>query len=236
MLSDENKEVIREQEMFRKKIRDEPSPLKTISTKERAWEVLNSNFGIWLLSAVLLSGLGSLYTRHQADVDAARKNAEFEQTESRRLNELRERLRLEISFRLSTALSHLNEIDKAQNLSAIEGQRRYIQAALAPLAFPASDLKYLPNDSIAPLFPEFKAYSGIALIAELRRHESDAQKELLKKVITKTSGLISEVYGEKSIGAHTAREVGALLLNKMRDPAWNNGFPFTDCPDQNPFC
>lgn len=229
MLSDDEKAVLREQEVFRKAIRDELSPPKPKSPKERAWEVLNSNFGMWLLSAVLLSGLGTLYTRHQTEVDEARKSAESERAESRRLSELRDRLRLDISFRLSTALSRLNEIDKTQNRIALQDQKKSIQRALAPLALPASD-------SAPPLFPEFKAFSGIALVAELRRHVPDGEKQLLKKILAGTSGLVAETYSEQPTEARTAREVGALLLNNMRDPAWDNGFPFTDCPDQNPFC
>lgn len=229
MLSDNERAVILEQEIFRKAIREELSPPEPKSKKERAWEILNSNFGMWLLSAVLISGLGTLYTRHQTTIDEARRSAEAERAESRRLSELRDRLRLEISFRLSSALSRLNEIDKTQNRSAVEDRRKSIQRALAPLAFPASD-------SAPPLFPEFKAFSGIALIAELRRHVPDGEKRVLKKILANTAGSVAEAYSEQAIGERTASEVGALLLKRMRDPAWDNGFPFTDCPDQNPFC
>lgn len=229
MLSDNEKSVLREQEVFRKEIRDELSPPKQNSARGRAWEVLNSNFGMWLLSAVLLSGLGTLYTRYQTGVDEARKNAEAERVESNRVSELRDRLKLEISFRLSTALSRLNKIDKMQQRAAQEDQKKYIQRALAPLALPTSD-------SEPPLFPEFKAFSGIALVAELRRHVPDGEKLLLKKILAGASILTAETYSEQPAEERTAREVGAQLLKTMRYPEWDNNFPFTDCPDQKPFC
>ena len=178
---------------------------------------------------MLLSGLGTLYTRHQTSVDEARKKADTERAESGRLSELRDRLRLEISFRLSTALTRLNEIDKTQNRTALEEQKKSIKRALAPMALPASD-------SAPPLFPEFNAFSGMALVAELRRHVPDGEKQLLKKILAGTSGLLAETYTEQPTESRTAREVGAKLLMRMRDPAWDNGFPYTDCPDQDPFC
>ena len=104
-----------------------------------------------------------------------------------------------------------------------------MERALAPLALPASD-------ALPPLFPEFKSFSGLALIAELRRHAGAGEKQMLKDTLAGTSGLIYETFGESAKVARPARVVAGLLLQKMRSPKWDNGFPFTDCTEQNPFC
>lgn len=227
MLTEAEKEKIRELEDFRKEVRDLLSPATPKTTKTRIWEALNSNFGIWLLSAVLVSGLGTLYARHQTQADAEQKKREGEAAEARRIGELRDRLKLEISFRLSSALSRLDELDRLKDKRT--ATTNDIQRALAPLALPASD-------SSPPLFPEYKSYSGLALIAELRRHSEEGEKQILKTILAKTSGLLNESYGETASSKRTARETAINLLHQMRNPAWDNGFPFTDCPDDNPFC
>lgn len=234
VLTDEEKTRIRQEEMFRNDIRKELLPLPDPAAKKKKWRetlwaAANSNFGIWLLSAVLVSGLGKLYTDWQTSVQENTKRREVEQAEMLRKKELYDRLTLEISFRLSSTMSRL------QGASARYGERtdleshRAIIEALEPLVRPASNVT-------PPLFPEFNSYSGLALIAELRRHAAAGEQELLKEILAKTSGLMYEVIGEASRQNRSAKAVASRLLERMRYSRWDNGFPYTDCSNDKPFC
>lgn len=232
-ISEEDKARIRSEEFFRSELRKELVPPPTAaarrSTRETVWTFLNSSFGLWFLSAVLVSGLGALYTNHQNRLQDETKQREAAATEAERQKELYERLTLEISFRLSAALSRLNEADKRLGDSVKADSEGAIRRALAPLALPASD-------TLPPLFPEFTSYSGLALIAELRRHAEEGERERLKEILAGTSGLIYETFGDGDTAAQTPRAVASLLLKRMRYSKWDNGFPYTDCSDEAPFC
>jgi hypothetical protein len=235
VLTQTDKQRIQEEERFRSAIRKELSlssdPL--INKKkwyESAWAAVNSNFGIWFLSAVLLTGVGKVYTDHQNSVQEQAKKREGEQAEEWRTKEISDRLTLEISFRFSNVMSRLHATSIRFGETLDEKSQAAIVEALEPLVRPATD-------AVPPLFPEFKSYSGLALVAELRRHVvGPATKENLKDTLAKTSGLMYEVIGESNHKHRSARAVAGLLLERMRNPRWNNGFPYTDCSIETPFC
>ena len=74
MLTDEDKEKIRTEEIFRDEVCNE---LANNSKKLDVWEFLNSNFGLWILSSLLLTSLTWLYNewqikQHEVDANAER--------------------------------------------------------------------------------------------------------------------------------------------------------------------
>lgn len=69
-LSDEEKERIRLEETYRYEIRKSLEDSKP--KKSRIFEILNSPFVIWVLSAIMLSGLTSMYARYAAKAEASK--------------------------------------------------------------------------------------------------------------------------------------------------------------------
>lgn len=60
------------------------------------WQFINSNFGLWFLTALLITGAGSLFTWHQ-NLKA----------NDRRRTDLVEKLDLEIGYRYFEVMNHL---------------------------------------------------------------------------------------------------------------------------------
>jgi hypothetical protein len=62
MLNKDQMELIREEEVFREEVRkDIEKKRSSVSRRGKLWSFLNSSFGIWLLSSVVLGSLGFLY-------------------------------------------------------------------------------------------------------------------------------------------------------------------------------
>ncbi len=70
MLTDNQKKLIREEEIFRREVRAELEKRGAVTSRTGSlWGFVNSSFGLWLLSSVMLGSLGFLYgyvqdTRH----------------------------------------------------------------------------------------------------------------------------------------------------------------------------
>src|SRR5579883_2392325 len=94
MLNDTEKERIRLEEFYRNEIRESISASKG----SPLWTFLNSTFGVWLLSALFVSGIGAAYTKYQE------KSAD-----RRRTQEATERLDLELGYRFSQIQVHLSQ-------------------------------------------------------------------------------------------------------------------------------
>lgn len=230
-LSDTEKARISAEERWRLEIRTQLTEEagKKRRFVQKASDFLNSAFGIWLLSAVCVSAAGSWYTQSQnAAIEAARKR-DTERGEQLREKELHDRLALEISFRFSSTMARLRGVWARFGEDVGAQSQAAIGVALEPMVRPA-------GDAWPPLFPEFRSYSGLALIAEMRRHAAPGEQERLREVLARTSGLLYEAAGESCLLPRSARAVARLLLEHMSYARWNNGFPFTDCPPDTPFC
>lgn len=90
-MSDKTIELTIEDEILREKVRAELA--RGSGSKRPLWKFVNSSFGIWLLSSVMLSGLAFAYTEYQQQQAALR----FEEN---RIISLRE----EIAYRLDQDL------------------------------------------------------------------------------------------------------------------------------------
>lgn len=224
---------IRHEEVLRAEIRKELAPPPPQSSedgwRQKVWKFLNSTFGIWLLSTVIVAGVVSIYDNQQTayrEKEALRKQGE---ADSRRTREIYERVALEISFRFSSTMAKLKAVSRKYGQRLDAESQRAISEAFDPLHRPAAE-------GNPPLYPEYKSYSGLALIAELRRHAGIAERETLTEILAKTSGFIEETVGDKSRPDQPATVVASGLLQRMRYSRWNNGFPYTKCPDKDPFC
>ncbi|HYX72818.1 MAG TPA: hypothetical protein VE732_08605, partial [Nitrososphaera sp.] len=76
MLTEDEKEKIKLEEEYRFEVRNQ---LQTANQKESSnlWSFLNSSFGLWLLSAIFITGAGFLYTNYQNSRAESLKNEEI---------------------------------------------------------------------------------------------------------------------------------------------------------------
>lgn len=80
MLTADEKDRIQAEELFRLEIRRDLEATKPSPTgMQRLWSWLNSSFGLWLLSSVVLAGLTTAYTHYRNQRDQELKSAEARQ-------------------------------------------------------------------------------------------------------------------------------------------------------------
>ena len=244
---------IGQEEALRAEIRDvlDTKAPKPKTPWAKFWVGLNSTFGIWLLTAVFVTGLGSLVShwyeearekqeKHEKElVEKAKKEearlaeeARKRETDAlleRQRKETYERISLEIGHRFSDALSGLEDVSRRFGKRKGRNVHRAIVRALRPLTRPASSEQ-------PPLFKDYEAFSGLALIVELRRHAGRAEADRLKEILGRTSNFLHEVTSEGSGRNFAARAAATDLIRAMHHSEWQHGFAFTDCTPDNPFC
>lgn len=213
---------------IRKKIElEHASPKKT----NNYWEFLNSSFGLWLLSAIFISGLGTLLSNHHNAVQKHQQEEEADRAESKNKLERIDRISMEISYRLSTSMIKLKAASKSIKDKTKENAFKLKLNALTPLSRPATD-------ELPPLFPEFKNYSGLALIAELRTITEPGERKVLKDKLTALSALLYTTGSSNMQNPQAIESLAGDLINitQFKNTRWNNGFYFNDCTKDKPFC
>jgi hypothetical protein len=231
ILTPDEKARIKQEEFLRAEIRKEltPAPTTEKGWRQKIWKFLNSTFGIWLFSTVIVAGVVHLYDKQETAYRERETQRKEQEAESRRTRELYERVAIEISFRFSSTMAKLKAVSKKYGERLDAESQAAISEAFDPLLKPA--VKGNP-----PLYPEYEYYSGLALIAELRRHAGPAERLTLTEILANTSGFIGETVGDKSLADKPAAAVALELLRRMRYAPWNVGFPYTACPDTKTFC
>jgi hypothetical protein len=97
MLTEEERTRIRAEEIFRLEVRGELEASKPRSSRrQRLGSWVNSSFGLWVLSSVVLTGLTTAFTYYQSW-----------RSDRMRKEEIEQRLDIEISNRMSSALARL---------------------------------------------------------------------------------------------------------------------------------
>lgn len=97
MLTEEEKARIRAEEVFRLEVREGLAAAKPQApSRQSLWSLVNSAFGLWLLSSVLLTGLTTAYTGYRNQREQQLKKEETEN-----------RLNTEINGRMFEALKGL---------------------------------------------------------------------------------------------------------------------------------
>src|ERR1041385_2688067 len=194
---------IRLEETYRAEIR---SALGSAQTgRSRTWTFLNSNLGLWLLSAVFITGFGALYNSWQHDRDIERTRQE-RQTENLRITRDREardlqarrsaidRLDREISYRMSRTLYVLALLETrdtrytlwqtSQHGSAYDSSKarqKLLTESLLSLTAPA-------GPQSPPLYADYTTYTLAALITELRHDITQpAEQKQLDRVLAELS-------------------------------------------------
>ncbi len=120
---------------------------------EKVWAVLNSNFGLWVLSSVVLAWITKAYSAREAHKAEALKKAE-----------LAERLDTEIAYRLAMSLdgTRINQARLATSPTTPQG--------IYQVAYNYLENYYLqcPEKRDFSFYPEFRERTFRLLILELR--------------------------------------------------------------------
>ena len=237
--TDEDKSRIRLEEQFRLEIRRQfeegsrhPSQL---------WTFLNSTFGLWLMSAILVTWAGTIYTQSQNKRAEVEKRQEAEKAEAQRNKELVERLDLEIAYRFSQFQIHLDSL--VTHPSGVAGTPKGKTLTLRQPYFPfrpgkgekdvreAIDSLSQPAQRNYPaLYQEFSNLSTLALMAELRRHVPSPERGQLDQVIADLSGVYIFLDVRKA-RTNDVYAVGNAIFDGLLLPRWKEGrFYYSDCP------
>lgn len=227
MLSEPEKDMIRLEELYRIEIRKQLE--EKSQKKSRVWMFLNSSLGLWLLSAIVITWAGTLYTQSQnRQADTLRKQ-EVEREALSKNSELIDRLDLEIGYRFSQfqiQLANLVDTDDYDRrpLPFRPGLgEKEVKEAIDSLSQP-------PKGTLPPLYGEFSNMSTLALIAELRRHVPSTEKEELDQVIADLSG-INILLGVKKAQLSDLYGIATIVFTDLTLERWKKGhFYFSDCP------
>jgi hypothetical protein len=155
MLLEEEKNRIRAEEIFRYEVRREIEARRPKdSRRKRLWSLVNSTFGVWLLSSVVLGGLTFAYTIYQQ-----------QSAEKMRMAQAERRLKQEISGRVANGLDTMR-----QNSKRIErGEQGRTMEAVYNEAISFLDNR-VTSDSYTydfSTYPEYKERKFQSLMVEL---------------------------------------------------------------------
>ncbi len=156
MLTESDKEKIRLEEQYRLEIRNQlqVSTAKQ-SVRSKLWALLNSSFILWLLSAIVITGAGALYTNYQNSRSEKLKN-----------EDLVNKLDWEIGYRYSQILIRLYDLTDKKPQGPALAKDRNVEDVRKVLEL----LNQQPSVTFASLYLEFSNVGLPALISEQERH------------------------------------------------------------------
>jgi len=196
MLSETEREHFRLEESYRHEVRSQLSPPKGPLTT-----FLNSSFGLWLLSALFITGAGGLFAKWQE-----------QQAGAARRRETVERLDYEIGYRFSQAQVQLYA---ATRLPAAADREAEVRRIVRILERP-------PGLEPQHLYPEYSAFSLPALVGELHRHVPEKQqRDKLDQVVTHLTGLDVFFEVQKASLAEPTAVAGAII-EQLVLPRWKD--------------
>ena len=226
-LLQEEKDRIVLEEQFRALVKAELDSQKPRNSMT-AWEFLNSSLGLLLLSSVVISGIGSKFTRLKNEHERTLAQEVKDLEQQKRV----ERINDEIGYRSSVLLVFLDVASEDPTVSVPQGKlaeghdEAEIKEALGRFITGRSP-------SVPTLYAEFGNSSVLQLATELRRSEPRDKVTPLGKVIAAMSAvdlLPQATYSNPLQVASTIQEE----LDQY--PAWRQGdFFFTDCNPKVPF-
>lgn len=236
MLDDHERARIRLEEQYRAEIR---ASLGT-GRSNRIWTFLNSSFGLWLMSALFLSVLGSVYNRYADERQRLRISAETKLQSEREMRDARaardekrrdeiQKLDTEISYSYSQVLLRLDMVMRHPSTRWPKSPESVVRA-FALLSLP-------PRDEYPPLNPEFAAHALPTLLLELQRRvdtKNDRdQIQVVLRLLSTNMGLSAPPEDVDTLAMRAA----AIVQKDLMLPRWKDGrFPYTDCTSEEPLC
>jgi hypothetical protein len=229
-LDEPTKNRIWTEERFSAEVRKQ---LDEQSSKEKPgkWlKFLNSSFGLWILSAIFVSGAGSLYTQWHTTHQEKVKAEERRHAEEQRLYDLHERMKLEIAHRLSQTLIRLSAVADRANPERLRKGRTESDVETILEDFATGSGKRL-----APLYGDLANQTTLAMVVEVSASSRSDQSAVLKRAVEDLSGLSELMDVEKAPLSNPLRVAGTLqkCLDALK---FTSGFYFLDCLAENPFC
>lgn len=224
------KNQIRLEEWYRVEIRDQIQQKVTEkhTRSSRLLAFLNSSFGLWVLSAIFVTGAGSAYTQWRNAHDERQKNEAQLRVNADNINELKARLRLEIGHRVSETLVLLWNLSDRTNPGRLGTGHNIIEVRSVLVSFQNGSAQKL-----ASLYPEFANQNTLGLLTQLRQLDHQ-DKQKLDRVVADLSGLDVLLDVEKASLSNPAG-VASIILKRFSSILWGN-FYFLDCAPQMPFC
>jgi len=229
MLTDNEREKIRLEEEYRLEVRNQlqeaNQKTQEASQKESsklrlflsgAWSFLNSSFGLWVLSAICITGASVAYTNYQNSRAERLKNEEAIQ-----------KLDLELSYRYSQVLIQLyNLLDWDNGKLVLKRHGPDDVRKVLDL------LEQQPKADPPSIYPEFSKMGIPALIVELKRHiQREEEHRELDIVLGAVTGGIFE-----DADLSNLQQVAGRILEKLVLPRWKKShFYFINCPASDPF-
>jgi hypothetical protein len=224
--------------------------------------ILNTSLGIWLLSAVFLSGFSAFYRdwKAAADKEDARAQSILD-------------LHMEISYRLSRAMSSASRIFRIQELlyevdtvdsyskpvrasatlnPGVVGStpywRRYevsnkeeLQRQLDDAEHPSVWLTRPASVGFQPLNEKFEKFTLQGLLVELHRnYEGDEeQQKIIEELLQKLSDpMLDQFLTGESKDAWAVCLFARITLAELTESRWSVGSPYwnLNCDPDYPFC
>ncbi len=147
--------------------------------KVALWQFLNSNFGLWLCSAVFITGSGTALTMYQDNKATAEKPVEAI-----------EKLDLKIAYRYFHVMNQLWHWFNKDTESIKLSPAHNVSEVQAVMGF----LTERQPQHLVPLYAEYASFSLPTLHAELRRHLSGERQATVDEVLAQLAGGIAEGY------------------------------------------
>jgi hypothetical protein len=221
------------EEQYRHEIREKLSEPKSDG---RLKKFLNSSFGLWLLSAIFVSGAGTLYQHWQKQSDEEKVVLQKKLDESAVNREAISRLDVEISYRISTALLELSSVEERVKMLGAEKTDNERKLMLAQTTFGV--LRSLGTKERAArdgLYPEYSNYTLPTSFAELRRRLPESERAEVESSLASFAALSNSMQFKKE-GA-PPYQVGESLFSKVILKRWQGtAFHHVDCNASSPFC
>lgn len=222
MLTDLEKQKIQLEEAYRFEVS------KALIQKEKKpfWSkigtFLNSALGLWLLSAIFVSGGVKLYEDYKS-----------KQTELIKQEETLTKLDNEIGYRFSRFLVRLFELTD-KNPDSVSLSKKYNLSDVKKIALSLNESK---NSYADFLYSEYSNYSLITLLSEEKRilGKLKQSSEDIDQVISHITGL--EVFYEvQKVNFKDIQGLAIVVEKNLLLPRWtNNKFYFLDGNENNPF-
>lgn len=222
MLTDLEKQKIQLEEVYRSEVSKNLAQKGKKTLFAKILPFLNSAFGLWLLSAIFISGGLKLYEDYKS------KKAEL-----LKQKETLSKLDNEIGYRYSRFLVRLFELTD-KNPDSVSLSKRYNPSDVKKLSLSLNSTINAYGDF---LYSEYSNYTLITLLAEEKRI-----LELLKEntddidqVISHVTGL--EVFYEvQKVDFSDIQKLAIVIEKNLLLPRWtNNRFYFLDGNENNPF-
>jgi hypothetical protein len=223
-LTEDERQQIRLEEFYRDEVRKTMVPA-TPTPGRGLIPFLNTSLGLWLLSAIFISGVTNLYTAEQSRNERSRIQAEADRT---RLNK-QHTLDSELKYRLTYAIVSIGIFQRDYSDKPLSVE---MQAAIDTIARMAADA---PKESkLPPLNPQYADYTLAQVLSDLRETLQDSGLRTQIDHSLKTVAFFNlQFKGGPYSSAHTPLE-GTNVMQSQLKRIYLARFPESEYPKPCP--